>query len=103
MNSIYDVKQLLVGMKFGAAPIYSVLPSVPLKKEQTENIQSQPDYKDEYEGFGSLTEMIKNKDKIATNHLNKIKESEDERKKKEAIVQAKKKMTELLSKKKPEI
>jgi hypothetical protein len=47
--------------------------------------------------------MIKNKDKIATNHLIKIKESEDERKKKEAIVQAKKKMTELLSKKKPEI
>lgn len=25
----------------------------------------QPEYKDEYEGFGSLTEMIKNTDKIA--------------------------------------
>lgn len=25
----------------------------------------QPEYKDEYEGFGSLTEMIKNTEKIA--------------------------------------
>jgi hypothetical protein len=40
MNSIDDVKQLLVGMKFGAAPIYSVPPSVPPKKEQTEIVQS---------------------------------------------------------------
>jgi hypothetical protein len=26
---------------------------------------TQEEYKDEYEGYGSLTEMIKNKDKIA--------------------------------------
>ena len=34
--------------------------------DQIKNIaEQQPEYKDEYEGFGSLTEMIKNKDKIA--------------------------------------
>ena len=62
-------------------------------------MEIQPDYKDEYEGYGSLTEMIKNKDKIAANHLNEIKITEEEKKKKEAIANAKKKMTELLSKK----
>ena len=66
-------------------------------------MEIQPDYKDEYEGFGSLTEMIKHKDKIAANHLNEIKITEEEKKKKEAIANAKKKMTELLSKKKPEV
>ena len=66
-------------------------------------MEIQPDYKDEYEGYGSLTEMIKNKDKIAANHLNEIKITEEENKKKEAIANAKKKMTELLSKKKPEV
>jgi hypothetical protein len=58
---------------------------------------------DEYEGFGSLIEMIKNKDKILVNNLNEIKMSEEEKKKKNAIAKAKKKMTELLSKKKPEV
>ena len=46
--------------------------------------------------------MIKNKEKIAATQLNEIKKNESEKKKKEAIAQAKKKMTELLSKKKPE-
>lgn len=41
--------------------------------------------------------MIKNKDKIAVNNLNEIKMSEEEKKKKNAIAKAKKKMTELLS------
>jgi len=47
--------------------------------------------------------MIKNKDKIAANHLNEIKITEEEKKKKEAIANAKKRMTELLSKKIPEV
>ena len=47
--------------------------------------------------------MIKNKDKIVADHVNQIKMTEEEKKKKEAIANAKKKMTEILSKKKPEV
>ena len=46
---------------------------------------------DEYEGFGSLTEMIKNQDKIAT------KEVEDKQKK-DLIKEAKAKLTKALAK-----
>ena len=38
----------------------------PTYEEQVKKVaEVQTEYKDEYEGFGSLTEMIKNKDKIA--------------------------------------
>lgn len=60
--------------------------------QKVQNIAStQPDYVDEYEGFGSLTEMIKNQDKIAT------KEVEDKQKK-DLIKEAKAKLTEALAK-----
>jgi hypothetical protein len=60
--------------------------------QKVEKIAStQTDYVDEYEGFGSLTEMIKNQDKIAS------KEVEDKQKK-DLITQAKAKLTKALAK-----
>ncbi len=60
--------------------------------QKVQNIAStQPDYVDEYEGFGSLTEMIKNQDKIAA------KEVEDKQKK-DLIKEAKAKLTKALAK-----
>jgi hypothetical protein len=41
------------------------IPSITYE-ERIKNIAAQqPEYKDEYEGFGSLSEMIKNQEKLA--------------------------------------
>lgn len=40
-------------------------PSITYEERVKKIAEQQPQYNDEYEGFGSLTEMIKNQEKLA--------------------------------------
>ena len=59
-----DVNQV-VKNTIMAGPVSSEKPKDSYNEQIQKIASEQKDYKDEYEGFGSLTEMIKNTDKIA--------------------------------------
>jgi len=65
-GNLEDIKQVMDNFRM-SGPI-SKKPSI--SYDEKVNKLQQEEYKDEYEGFGSLTEMIKNKDKIAEKQAN---------------------------------
>lgn len=65
-SDLDDVQQVMKNMRMGDTRAST---SITYEDRVKKIADSQPDYKDEYEGFGSLTEMIKNQDKIAEKEL----------------------------------
>ena len=63
-NNYEDADQVIKNMRMAPAPVK--IEDKEAYNKQIEKIASQqPEYQDEYEGYGSLSEMIKNTDKIA--------------------------------------
>lgn len=56
-SDLDDVQQVMKNMRMGDTHVTTSVSNDDRLKKITAN---QPEYKDEYEGFGSLTEMIKN-------------------------------------------
>lgn len=56
-SDLDDVQQVMKNMRMGDTRAQS---SITYEDRIKKIAEQQPEYKDEYEGFGSLTEMIKN-------------------------------------------
>lgn len=69
-GDLQDVQQALkeinTGVKAPKKPSYNEQIEAIAKQQEEQNAQ----YKDEFEGFGSLTEMVKNKDVLADKQAN---------------------------------
>lgn len=66
-SDLDDVQQVMKNMRMGdVKPIDS---SITYNDRIKKIADQQQEYTDEYEGFGSLTEMIKNQEKLADNAL----------------------------------
>jgi hypothetical protein len=63
-NNGEDAEQVIKNMRM-AAPAAKPVDKDTYNKQIEKIASEQPEYEDEYAGFGSLTEMIKNTDKIA--------------------------------------
>ena len=61
-----DVQQVMKNMRMADI---NVPPRITNEERLKKIVAQQPEYNDEYEGFGSLTEMIKNQDKLAEKQL----------------------------------
>lgn len=61
-----DVQQVMKNMRMADL---NVPPKITNEERLKKIVAQQPEYKDEYEGFGSLTEMIKNQEKLAEKQL----------------------------------
>lgn len=65
-SNMDDVQQVMKNMRMGEV---RAVPTISNEERLKKIAAQQPEYKDEYEGFGSLTEMIKNQDKLAEKEL----------------------------------
>ena len=80
-----DVQQVMKNMRMGDT---AVAPTITNEERLSKLVAQQSEYKDEYEGFGSLTEMIKNQDKLAEQQLQQQHKSDTLEKMKAKLAQA---------------